>query len=129
MGKFFSFFTILLTFFAVRLWNNKMKTIMEILELRDNSPLYNNIMQKIFQSFRFNDKMDKMPSGNKKSTYFFQISAVSTGVCACMDATLLDITSKLEGYNQSLHHNMLRVVNSGINVNSSYQGHSTTVFS
>ena len=106
-----------------------MKTIKEILELRDNSLLYNNIMQTIFQSFRFNDKMDKMPLGNKNNTYFFQISAVRMGVCECMDATLLDITSKLEGYNQSLHHNMLRLVNSGISVNFSYQGHPATVSS
>ena len=76
-----------------------MKTRKEILKLRDNSLLYNNIRQKSFQSFRFNDKMDKIPSKNKKKTYFFQISAVLTGVCARMDATLLDITSKLEGYN------------------------------
>ena len=37
--------------------------------------------------------MDKIPSKNKKKTYFFQISAVRTGVCARMDATLVDITS------------------------------------
>ena len=76
-----------------------MKTRKEILKLRDNSLLYNNIRQKSFQSFRFNDKMDKIPSKNKKIHIFFQISAVLTGVCAHMDATLLDITSKLEGYN------------------------------
>ena len=54
-----------------------MKTRKEILKLRDNSLLYNNIRQKSFQSFRFNDKMDKIPSKNKKINIFsrFQLYA------------------------------------------------------
>ena len=81
-GKDRSFFvvfqhTILITFFAVCLWNNKMKTRKEILKLRDNSLLYNNIRQKSFQSFRFNDKMDKIPSKNKKIHIFSRFQLYS----------------------------------------------------
>ena len=54
-----------------------MKTRKEILKLRDNSLLYNNIRQKSFQSFRFNDKMDKIPSKNKKIHIFSRFQLYS----------------------------------------------------
>ena len=61
-----------------------------------------NVMRKIYQSPLFNDK-----NAFRKSVYLykkiiFQISVVRTGVCAYMDATLLDFLTWLSILQSSL---------------------------